>query len=430
MSPCTSDQARRSGAPRVVVQQRVVRAPAHRRGRELDFARPVVAVAGEHDGPLHVLRPFRVALELERHIPTFLRRSVDRDALGRLIRHPCILLHLSVGLEARHCPWGERSVVGAPQPAEPQAVQRDEHAEREARERPRRRGGERDDDLDGEVSQGDAPVRREVLTRRGSTSHRSRCRLRGCARLRAGTPRETRPVPIANKMRATASATTSNVSGEMAAATAVTVNAAVPAHEALTIIGCRAPQRAGRRACRSRTRQRRDHARQVPCASARPRSSTNGASAAATAIGSSPCTTRPVTPSTTASSEPPLCPRLAGPHTQPLRGRRCRSPLARDRAIGPDRASRTHRRRHRAKAGPRRGLVRGSAPGPSRDGRAGRAGLRHARHLRWRPRRRVASPRAASRRRTSVSKPFRGTSRLTPSTTQASAPRPKRARER
>ena len=140
MSPSTSDHESRSGARRVVVAEDVVRRSPHRRGGELDLLGSVVAVSGQHHGTLEVLRPLRVPLELERGLPAPLRRRVDRDALGRLVGHGSILLHPSRRTEVSpargRCHSGaERAVPGAPQPAEPQAVHRDQQPEGEARER-------------------------------------------------------------------------------------------------------------------------------------------------------------------------------------------------------------------------------------------------------------------------------------------------------
>ena len=122
------------------------------------------------------------------------------------------------------------------------------------------------------------------------------------------------------------------------------------------------------------------------------------------------------------------CARRPRERPPPLpRGTRSRTPRPPARPTGRGRASRTRRRR-RTGAGRsrRRGPARGTAPG-----RRSRAGARgRSRRARSRPAPAIASwtsgrPATAS---TSTSKPLRGTSRLTPSTSGRSGSRPKARR--
>ena len=117
-------------------------------------------------------------------------------------------------------------------------------------------------------------------------------------------------------------------------------------------------------------------------------------------------------------------PRPPGPRTRPPRGTRCRNPRLRGRPSGRDNTSRTRRRSRRGPGGRRRRRGRGSAT----SGFAARAPLEPARGRDPTPPIASCTPGSSATASITTSKPLRGTSRDSPSTSGRSGSRPKRAR--
>ena len=129
---------------------------------------------------------------------------------------------------------------------------------------------------------------------------------------------------------------------------------------------------------RRRTRRRPAPALRSPAVARPPGSSSQDASAARTSRGSRPSTTEPVTPSSTASWEPPLARRRRARRRRRLPGTRSRTPPPPGRPTDRGTASRTRRRTRRATAGRPRRPARGGGPGRRTPRDAARASNRRA----------------------------------------------------